>query len=219
MLLLVLLLAVSSYAAMDLTYFDARGRAEQFRLFFADHQITYNDIRLTGPQFGQLQKTFPWGKVPVINTTQHPGYLADTAALNVYFGQMYNAWPTDILTEEILLDYSGASEDLRIAKIDILGTSTSPVDPGLQNQFAPILRDWLFYMERNLQTNGFASRGPYLLGDRFTPVDCRVWDVMDQIHSNMDRYPNIYDPYVLTQRFRASVASRPNIAYYLAHRK
>jgi len=220
MLLLTLLaLTAIAHGAMDLTYFNARGRAEQFRLFFADRQASYNDIRLSGAQFEGLKKTFPWGHVPTLNTTAHPTYLADTAAMIVFVGKMYNMWPMDNTVEEVLLDYSGASEDLRIQKNDMLGTSVNPATPQQQMAFVPVLQEWLFYMERNLQINGFAGKGPYLLGDMFTSVDCRVWDVMDQISSNMNMYPNIYQPFTMTERFRKAVASRPNIANYLMHRK
>jgi len=208
-----------AYGVLDLTYFDARGRAEQFRLFFADQKVMYNDIRLTGAQFEARKTSFPWGHVPVVNMTEHPAYLADTAALVVFIGKRHNMWPTDDYTEEMLLDYSGASEDLRLQKNDILGTGDTPVDPNIQKTFLPILQEWLFYMERNLATSPYSNIGPFLLGMMFTPVDCRVWDVMDQIHSNMDKYPNVYDPFVLTQRFRVAVAARPNIAAYLKTRK
>lgn len=103
---------------LDLTYFDGRGRAEQFRLWFADQKQEYRDIRLTGAQFETLKKTFPYGHVPVINSTQinNGNYLADTAGLNVWLGRSTGNWPVDFVKEAILLDYSGASEDLRLSR-------------------------------------------------------------------------------------------------------
>jgi len=206
-------------ALVDLTYFDARGRAEQIRLFFADQQIPYNDNRLTGAQFTALKTTFPYGHVPTLNYTANR-YLADTAALNVYLGRTTGLWPTDFVDEEILLDYSGASEDLRLQKNDILGDGcgATSAPPSAQTQFVPVIKEWLFYFERNLLT-GYPQKGPYLLGDIFTPVDCRVWDVLDQIAGCMSQYPTIYNTYPTTERFRLAVASRPHIAGYLKMRK
>jgi len=220
MLLFAALIAFT-FADLDLTYFDGRGRAEQFRLFFASQQTPYNDIRLSGDQFEKLKKTFPWGHVPVLNSTAHPGYLADTAALNVYLGKVIGSglWPSDLIQEQVLLDYSGASEDLRLSKNSILGTGcgAGPAPPAAQPKFLKVLQDWLFYFERNLKTNGY--NGPFLLGSMFTPVDCRVWDVLDQVQGCMNRYPNLYRAFPYTTNFTSSFANLPNIAAYLRTRK
>jgi len=61
--------------------------------------------------------------------------------------------------------------------------------------------------------------GGFLLGNLFTPIDCRVWDVLDQIQTLMSNYPNLYKTYPLTSAFISKVAARPNIAEYLKHRK
>jgi len=209
----------------QLIYFDGRGRAEQFRIYFADQQIPYNDVRLTGAQFEKLKKTFTWGHVPVVNiTTTIPGssqpfqMLADTAALQGWVGKYKNLWPWDKLSEEVLMDYSSASEDLRLQKNNILGEGAYNATPSSQKQFLPILHDWLFYFERNLgYVNGIQGL-PYLLGNLFTPVDCRVWDSLNQISTLMNLYPNLWNNYAKVNTWYNNVASRPNIAKYLKNR-
>jgi len=201
----------------QLIYFDGRGRAEQFRIFFADQQIRYQDVRLTGAEFGKLKKSLPWGHLPVFNVTGKTAgttqILADTAAMNVWIGKYAAAWPHDRFTEEILLDYSAASEDLRVIKNDIMGTDWCNATPATQKQFVPVLNSWLFYFERNLKMSM-----PYLSGFMFTPVDCRVWDVLNQIQTLMNLYPNLYATYPNTNGFYQRVAARPNIAAYLQNR-
>jgi len=208
----------------QLIYFDGRGRAEQFRIFFADQQIQYDDVRLTGAQFEKLKKTFTWGHVPVVNITSTiPGgppfqMLADTAALQGWIGKYTNMWPWDKLSEEVLMDYSSASEDLRLQKNAILGEGDYNATPSSQKQFLPILNGWLFYFERNLgYVNGITAL-PYLLGNLFTPVDCRVWDSLNQISTLMNLYPNLWNNYLNVNTWYTNVESRPNIAKYLKNR-
>jgi len=220
LLLLLVSLALSKWQQnqLDLTYFDGRGRAEQIRLFFADQQVVYNDVRLTGAQFEARKKSFPFGHVPVLNMTVG-WYLADTAAIAVWNGKQSELWPMDANEEELLLAYSGASEDLRLQKNDVLGTDTDPVPPDVQTKFLPILQEWLFYFERSMANGPQVGAGPFLLGDLFTPVDCRVWDILDQIYDNLDQHHDVYDAYPHTLAFRNGVAARPNIAAYLRTRK
>jgi len=218
--MLFLCLLAFATAIVDLTYFDARGRGEQFRLWFADAQTQYNDIRLSAEQFALLKKTFPWGHVPVINATgiTNGMYLADTAALVVWIGRSSGKWPTDGIQEQVLLDYSGASEDLRGLRYSNLGSGcgSGPAPPDQQTKFLPQLQAWLFYMERNIKAS---SQGPYLLGTLFTPVDCRMWDSLDQMYQCMGNYHDAWNNFPRTQAFRSAVASRPNIAAYLRNRK
>jgi len=212
--LLLLFISTVFTANLVLVYFDGRGRGEQHRLFFADQQIAYTDQRLTGAQFMKIKQSLPWGHVPVLNVSGT--VLADTAALNVYLGRQYNLWPSDSFTEQRLVAYASASEDLREQKNEMIGTGWTPVSPDLQRKFLPIVQDWLFYFERNLKSTGGS---PYLCGNLFTPVDCRVWDILDQIAGCMSQYPNLYDNYPMTSGFRKAVATRPNIAQYLKNRK
>uniref|UniRef100_A0A6B2LJS7 GST C-terminal domain-containing protein n=1 Tax=Arcella intermedia TaxID=1963864 RepID=A0A6B2LJS7_9EUKA len=143
--------------------------------------------------------------------------LADTAAINVFLGKRTGLWPKDHedIQEEVLIDYASASEDLRIQRYNMLGFVV-PVPHDVQAKFVVVLQDWLFYFERQLSS---PRSLPYLLGERFTPVDCRVWDVLDQIGDLLSDYPDVYDSYKNVQIFRNSVQSRPNIAAYLKTRK
>jgi len=212
--LLLALVALSLSQSYQLIYFDGHGRGEQIRLFFADQSVTYTDTRLDWDTFVKLKPTFPWGLLPVLNISGI-GYLSDTEALNVWLGRRWKQWPSDQMTEQRLIAYASASEDLRLQKNSILGTGNS-APPADQTKFLPVVRDWLSYFERNLQV--YNSK-PYLSGTQFTPVDCRVWDILDQIFEIMKLYPNLYDNYPLTQAFRSNVSKRPNIAEYLKHRK
>uniref|UniRef100_A0A6B2LJL3 GST C-terminal domain-containing protein n=1 Tax=Arcella intermedia TaxID=1963864 RepID=A0A6B2LJL3_9EUKA len=143
--------------------------------------------------------------------------LADTAAINVFLGKRTGMWPRDheLFVEETLIDFASASEDLRIQRNDILGFVV-PVPHDVQAKFVPVLTDWLFYFERQLQAPGAM---PYLIGERFTPVDCRMWDVLDQIADLLTDFPNVYNGFTTVQAFRQNVQTRPNIAAYLKTRK
>ena len=51
---------------IKLTYFPARGRAEISRLILTFAGVDFNDIRLTGEEFGQVKPILPYGSVPVL---------------------------------------------------------------------------------------------------------------------------------------------------------
>merc|ERR1712088_556503 len=62
-----------------LTYFPARGRAEISRLILTYAAVKYDDIRLTGEEFGKVKPILPYGSVPIL---EHKGE-ADEIVLGI----------------------------------------------------------------------------------------------------------------------------------------
>jgi len=195
----------------SLTYFDILGRGEQIRLWFADKEVKYKDIRVTGDEWPAIKKTFPWGKIPVLNDTMGHIY-ADSEGIAVVLTTDAGVWPSDQYVAGELMSYAGASEDLRISMNDNFPDNSTDN----QRKFLPIFQDWLGYFEKNLDHNGLM---PYLSGASFTAIDTRVWDILNQITMQLTLYPDVLKPYAKANAFYTAVETRPNIAAYLRTRK
>merc|ERR1712179_777217 len=51
---------------LRLTYFPARGRAEISRLILAHAGLKFDDIRLSGEDFGKVKPLLPYGSMPIL---------------------------------------------------------------------------------------------------------------------------------------------------------
>lgn len=49
-----------------LIYFNGRGRAEHVRFIFAQAGVSYEDVRVTGEEFGKMKSSLPTGMLPVL---------------------------------------------------------------------------------------------------------------------------------------------------------
>lgn len=49
-----------------LIYFNGKGRAEIARFIFAHTGVQYEDVRVTGDEFGKMKPTLPAGCLPIL---------------------------------------------------------------------------------------------------------------------------------------------------------
>merc|ERR1712172_25982 len=56
----------SNSEELRLTYFPARGRAEISRLILAHAGLKFDDIRLSGEDFGKVKPLLPYGSMPIL---------------------------------------------------------------------------------------------------------------------------------------------------------
>merc|ERR1712183_1101279 len=56
----------SNSEELRLTYFPARGRAEISRLILAHAGVKFDDIRLSGEEFGKVKPLLPYGSMPIL---------------------------------------------------------------------------------------------------------------------------------------------------------
>merc|ERR1739848_17331 len=97
-----------------LTYFPARGRAEISRLILAYAAVKYDDIRLTGEEFGKVKPILPYGSVPIL---EHKGeVLCESMAIAKYLAEECGLAGTCNLTkaqaDEIVLGINGIFESV-----------------------------------------------------------------------------------------------------------
>jgi len=196
---------------LTLTYFDARGRAEQIRLLLAEcGNNQYTDTRIKSDKWSELKPNTPMGCLPVL---EHNGKLiGESMAQMVYLAKYYDRWPNKIEGEAQALMIMGAAEDLR----KDLGAAIFAIDVEKSTKTEKLfeqLRSKLPYLEKQLERDGYFTSG------RITAADIAVWDALDQIVEFSKKTDSIIKDFKGIDSWRRRVAEQPNIAAYLQKRK
>merc|ERR1719305_460107 len=97
-----------------LTYFPARGRAEISRLILAYAAVKYDDIRLTGEEFGKVKPILPYGSMPIL---EYKGeVICESMAIAKFLAELCNLAGTTTLAkakaDEIVLAVNGIFESV-----------------------------------------------------------------------------------------------------------
>ena len=82
-------------ASIKLFYFDSEGRAEHIRLAFLLGDVPYEDVRLSGPEFGKLKQEgkFKFGQLPVLEVDGKQ--FAQSAAIAFWAAKRAGIHPKD----------------------------------------------------------------------------------------------------------------------------
>jgi len=193
-----------------LTYFDARGRAEQLRLLFSECGIVFNDVRLPRDDWEKVKPTTPTGSVPFLD---HNGIkLCESVAQLVYVAKNHSRWPHSAVSEAQALMVIGVAEDFRrdcfAARFSL--ESEKPMKTG---KLLELLDQKLPYLEKLLEKDGF------FVDSRFTAADVSLWDILDQIVAFTPEANDIIIQFQHIKEWKERFEQLPNIAKYLQSRK
>ncbi len=76
---------------LQLTYFDAPGRAEPIRMAFAAGNIAFEDVRIVADDWPKLKPTMPFEGLPVLSVDGK--LLAQSNAILVFAGKLAGLYP------------------------------------------------------------------------------------------------------------------------------
>merc|ERR1711936_893181 len=196
-----------------LTYFPARGRAEISRLILAYAAVKYDDIRLTGEEFGKVKPILPYGSVPIL---EHKGeVLCESMAIAKYLAEECGLAGTCNLTkaqaDEIVLGINGIFES--VAKCifapegEKAGLKKKLIEETLPLKFGQL--------EGRLCLNG----GQFFSGNALTFADIMLVVLQDNLRSNVigagdliEKFPkmcNLYQRVTALPNIKAWRGSRP----------
>eukprot|EP00961_Rhodomonas_salina_P072023 966956-Rhodomonas_salina.2 len=109
--------------ALKLIYFDVMGKpaAEAIRLVLSIGNVPFEDVRLTGPQFGEAKASqqFPMGSLPVLQVNNQT--VCQSKAILIYASKLAGLYPKDEFTALKVDEVSGCIDDVFQ---DIYGTLT-----------------------------------------------------------------------------------------------
>merc|ERR1712024_154221 len=99
---------------LRLTYFPARGRAEISRLILAHAGVKFDDIRLSGEEFGKVKPLLPYGSMPIL---EYKGeVICESMAIAKFLAELCNLAGTTTLNkakaDEIVLAVNGIFESV-----------------------------------------------------------------------------------------------------------
>ena len=195
-----------------LTYFNARGRAELARFVFAQAGIEYEDVRLTGEEFGKIKPNLPTGMLPILEV--------DGTTLT---GSVPFAW---YLAREYDLAGSNNLEQAKIGGIiDVVGDFHGKMaaahfgnDEAVKEKAMKALKEehtpkYCGILEKIISANN--SPDGWALGNTVTLADLAICVLLDAVFT---RVPALADSFPNVKKNVDAVKALPNIAKWLKKR-
>lgn len=191
--------------ALKLRYFPARSRGESIRMLLKHSKIPFDDILISGPEFGKMKADLPCGQLPILEV-KGKNYPESGSILR-FVGRIAGSTPNDPVQ---LLAADAAYE---------VGRGLVMIDPIVN----------MFDGDRMKETyNSYYEKLPHKLncladllgdsafygGDQACYADFGVWHYLDNTET-------VKPGSVMPQKLRdwmERVASLPEVAAYLAER-
>lgn len=79
--------------SLKLRYFPARSRGESIRMMLKHHKIPFEDILISGPEFGAMKSSLPSGQLPILEV--HGKNYPESGSILRFIGQVIGSTPKD----------------------------------------------------------------------------------------------------------------------------
>lgn len=194
-----------------LYYFDARGRAEVSRLIFAAAGQKYEDIRLTGEQWGAEKPKTPNGQLPVleIDGKKYSQSIAIANYLAKEFGFYGKTTEDGLKIDQVV---QTAADFLAAASKSYFEKDEAKKAELLKNVKEVEAPKYLAFFEKLLKESGTG----HFVGSTLTLADINFYDLA---YAFTQRGVWKLDGYPLLQALYKKVESNDKIKAYLAKRK
>ncbi|RHY40730.1 hypothetical protein DYB30_003298 [Aphanomyces astaci] len=181
--------------SLELTYFDAGGRAEPIRLILAYGGIDFDDVRIPGKEFPEKKPSLdlPFGQVPTlkVNGTK---VFAQSVAISRYAATLAGLYPQDpleALEADLVVD-TVVEATMTFVNAALLEPDEAKKADKLADANNKILPRLLGGLEKRVV-------GPYFLGEAPTFADIyvldfhtQIWSAFpDQLMATPDKYPKL----------------------------
>ena len=153
-----------------LTYFDIDGgRAEPIRLAFHIGGIAFEDVRLKGPEFREVQPSFRFRALPVLEIDGQQ--ITQSNALARYVGKLAGLYPADDLQALYCDEVMDAVEDLNHAVGTTFGLKGDAMKQAREDLVKGRLATYIKGLDGLLARGG----GQYFADGRLTVADLKVF--------------------------------------------
>jgi len=200
-----------------LYYFPLRGRAEASRLIFADTNTSFTEQTIPMDQWQATEKealtksgAAPFGQLPRL--TNGNVNLVQSNTIIRYLARKLNLYGVSV-EEQALVDlWLDEAEDVRgRASRLIFGEKLTE---NAKADHLPFFEKVFQLMDTHLSRTS-EGKG-YLIGQTFTVADLSLWEATDVLKTI---YPDFLAKFRNIEAWHGRVASRPNIASYLAGKR
>ncbi len=153
-----------------LTYFDFDGgRAEPIRIAFHAAGITFEDHRISFPEFGKMRKTTRFNSVPVLEIDG--AAVTQSNAMLRYVGKMAGLYPKDDRQALYCDEAMDAVEDLLHYTVQTFGLEGE----ALKTARKKLADGWLSVYLKGLGELLTRGGGEYFADSRMTVADLKVY--------------------------------------------
>ncbi|KAL8620404.1 hypothetical protein ACOMHN_055485 [Nucella lapillus] len=197
-------------ADIKLYYFSVRGRAEAMRLVMAAAGKKFEDIRLTGEQWGAEKAKSPYGQMPFI---EYKGKrYGESKALTSFVARecgLEGKTSVDALrVDEVFCLTGSLLEALAKAHFEKDADAKAKLEKQLADETIP---KYLGFFQKLLKESGTG----FFVGTALTLADLSAYNIMDTLlKANakcLDSFPDL-------QKLRKDVEDNKNVSAYLASR-
>lgn len=193
-----------------LIYFNGRGRAEPIRYIFAQAGENYEDVRISGEEFGKMKPTLPTGSLPVLE--EDGKQLSGSSDIARYLGEKFslagaNAWDNAQLGSivDVINDLYACIIPVFFGKDD---QSKAEAKKKLVEESIP---KYFGILEKRFQAN----KCSWIYGDKLTYVDMKISLVVDDL-SALDA--TVATTYPGLKTLAEKVREQPGIAEWIKKR-
>jgi len=200
-----------------LTYFPIRGRAETFRLAFAEAKVPFTEKNIPFPDWFGKQKaeltengTLPFGQLPRLQN----GDLAivQSNAISRYLARKLNLYGNSIAEHSLVDTWLDYTEDVRVRLFKTIYVDKA--SEASKAEYLPFGEKNAALMEAQLLRVN-EGKG-YLAGPSVTVADFSLWELVD-VQKGL--FPELLPKFPALAAWHARVTARPNIAAYIASGK
>ncbi|KAF0701180.1 Aste57867_8331 [Aphanomyces stellatus] len=164
---------------LELTYFDAGGRAEPIRLILAFGGLAFDDVRIPSKDFPTKKPSLdlPFGQVPTLKTDDGKVY-AQSIAIARYAAKLANLYPDDAL--EALEADSAVDAMVEATMLFVNAAFMEQDEEKKKKQLADVNEKGLPRLLGGLEKRAV---GPFFLGETPSFADLYIFDFYKQIWS------------------------------------
>ncbi|CAG2250482.1 hematopoietic prostaglandin D synthase-like [Mytilus galloprovincialis] len=200
-------------ADYKLYYFPIRGRAELTRIMCVAAGIKFDDIRVPGSEWPEKKKTFPNGKMPML---EYKGqYLTQSLAIARFIAKTCGlAGKSDwdqAQVDQIVYTVNDLSEEFYSYFLEKDSDKKEEKIRKVLNEYVPdklaTFEEWL---KQNKGGDGF------FVGSTLTMADVAVYEGLTSV---LQKDTNLLDKFPKLLAHRQRIAGYPRIKEYLAKRE
>ncbi len=194
-----------------LFYFNARGRAENVRLIFAQAGVKYEDCRFTGEEWAKEYKAkSPFGVAPWLEVDGEP--ISGSLNMSRFVGEAVGLAGKNSVENGQLASIADCYADMMdpaLKPVFMKGDDQAEEKAKLMEKFKTDSSKWLDRLESRVNDKNF------IFADSVTWVDIAMASGFTVLTSI---YPTLLDNYPKLTALRTTVEALPNIAKWMKER-
>ena len=193
-----------------LIYFNAKGRAENARLIFAQAGVKYEDVRLEKEEWAKLKPDTPTGMLPLLEVDGKQ--ISGSGPISRFLAKRFDLAGKDDIEAAQLDGISDVVTDFMVSFSRLFGVNDEAKKAELVKEITEKdLPKYWGIIEKRL---GSSTSG-WIYGDNVSYVDLGIYNVLDYILQHFTDFPEKFPNVV---KLRAKVEALLNIAEWLKNR-